>query len=142
MTSRITDTSPIYLCPILNMNSVLAFAGIRALLTHIERWIKMKYFIKKNERGLLFKNGDYIQCLQPGQYTFLSFLKYDVIILDINKPFHTIEYDLELFIDDNQLLEELDILDVKDNEVAIHYIDGKLSNIYETGKYAFWNVHK
>ncbi|MCT4599201.1 MAG: slipin family protein [Vallitalea sp.] len=119
----------------------------------------MKYYIKKNERGLLFQKGDYIKCLQPGEYSFLSFLKYEVIIVDINKPFHMSnnnlellidvedlsninKYDLELFIHDEQLLGQLDIIDINDNEIALHYIDGKLTNIYESGKYAFWNVHK
>lgn len=101
----------------------------------------MKYYIKKNQRGLLFQKGDYIKCLQPGEYTFLSFLKYEVTILDINQPFHT-EHDLDLFLEDESLLNQLDILDVKDTEIAIHYIDGKFNNIYEAGKYAFWNVHK
>ncbi|GMQ59293.1 slipin family protein [Vallitalea sediminicola] len=102
----------------------------------------MKYYIKKTERGLLFRNGDYIKSLDPGKYSFLSFLKYKVVILDVTKQRFNVKFDLDILKDDEKLLSELDIIDVKNNELVLHYIDGKLSNIYETGKYAFWNIHK
>lgn len=102
----------------------------------------MKYYIKKTERGLLFKNGDYIKSLTPGKYSFQSFLKYKIVILDITNQRFNIKFDLDIFADDDRLLRELDIIDVKDSELALHYIDGKLSDIYEAGKYAFWNIHK
>ncbi|GKX28272.1 peptidase [Vallitalea longa] len=102
----------------------------------------MKYYIKKNERGLLFKNGDYVESIQPGEHSYSSFLKYEVIVLDINQPFACKDYSLDTFMDDKVLLEELDILDVKDNELAFHYIDGKFSDIYESGKFVFWNINK
>lgn len=102
----------------------------------------MKYYIKKTERGLLFQNGDYIKSLEPGKYSFLSFLKYKVVILDVTKQRFNVKFDLDILADDDKLLSELDIIDVKDNQLVLHYIDGKLSDIYKTGKYAFWNIHK
>lgn len=102
----------------------------------------MKYFIKNNERGLLFKNGNYINSLQPGKYSYSSSSKYNVIILDINQPFACEDYSIDTFIDDKDLLKELAILDVKDSELAFHYVDGKFSNIYESGNYVFWNITK
>ncbi|MCT4543397.1 MAG: slipin family protein [Vallitalea sp.] len=102
----------------------------------------MKYYIKKTERGLLFKNGDYVKSLDPGKYSFLSFLNYKVVILDITNQRFDVNFDLDILMDDDKLLSELDIIDVKDNELVLHYINGKLSNIYETGKYAFWKIHK
>jgi regulator of protease activity HflC (stomatin/prohibitin superfamily) len=108
----------------------------------VEGDFTMKYYIKKTERGLLFKNGDYVKSLDPGKYSFLSFLNYKVVILDITNQRFDVNFDLDILMDDDKLLSELDIIDVKDNELVLHYINGKLSNIYETGKYAFWKIHK
>lgn len=31
----------------------------------------MKVAIKNDERGLLFKDGNYVKCLKPGKYSFI-----------------------------------------------------------------------
>ena len=97
--------------------------------------------IKNDERGLLFKDGNYIKTLKPGKYLFFWPNKYKVEVLDINNPFKS-EKDISVFLDDEELKKELDIIDVKDNEWAIYYQDGKFKAVYPSGKYAFWNVLK
>ncbi|MBN2531956.1 MAG: slipin family protein [Spirochaetales bacterium] len=98
--------------------------------------------IKKDERGLLFRDGDYVKVLKPGKYPFFWTARYKVEVLDVNKPFKT-EKDISLFLEDEELLKELDIIDVKDNEFALYYQDGKFRGVYSPGKYAFWKVfHK
>lgn len=102
----------------------------------------MKIFIKNSERGLLFEKGNYVRCLKPGSYFFMPFKKFKVMAMDINQPFCPKELDIDLFMHDKVLLDELDIIDVKDNQIAIHYIDGRLTDVYTTGKYAFWKQLK
>lgn len=42
--------------------------------------------IKKDERDHLFKDGDYVKCLQPGKYLFNpSFVNYSLSKADINQ---------------------------------------------------------
>lgn len=105
-------------------------------------WIKMKVNIKNDERGLLFKDGNYIKCLKPGKYHLNPFIKYSVVVSDVNKAFDVAGKNINLFLGDRELSKELTVMDVQDNEIAIHFEDGKLVDVLKSGKYAFWNVLK
>lgn len=102
----------------------------------------MKVNIRKDERGLLFKDGDYVKCLKPGKYNFNPFSKYTVHKCDVNDMLDTQGRNLSLFLDDEKLVEELDIIDVRDHDTAVHFEDDKFAGVLNTGKYAFWNVMK
>jgi regulator of protease activity HflC (stomatin/prohibitin superfamily) len=98
--------------------------------------------IKNDERGLLFKDGNYVKCLQPGKHTLNPLIQYSVIKEDINQPFDPVDKNLNMYLEDAELLKELILLDLQDNEFAIHFEDGKLTNVWNAGKYAFWNGMK
>lgn len=100
----------------------------------------MKVNIKNDERGLLFRDGNYIKCLKPGKYPLNPFIKYSVVVSDVNKAFDAADKNINMFLGDQELLKELTVIDVQDYEVAIHFKDGKLVDVLESGKYAFWNV--
>ncbi|MDD4297664.1 MAG: slipin family protein [Ruminiclostridium sp.] len=102
----------------------------------------MKIIINNDERGLLFRDGNYIKCLKPGKHSFNPFVKYSVVVADVNVAFDTAGKNINLFLDDEVLLKELKVLDVQDYEIAIHYEDGKFAGVLRTGKHAFWNVLK
>jgi regulator of protease activity HflC (stomatin/prohibitin superfamily) len=102
----------------------------------------MKIIIKNDERGLLFKDGNYIRCLKSGKYTFNPFIKYSVVVADVNKAFDGAGKNMNLYINDEELLKELSVVDVQDFELAIHLEDGKLAGVLKPGKYAFWNILK
>lgn len=102
----------------------------------------MKVIIKNDERGLLFRDGNYIKCLKPGKYKLNPFIKYNVAIADVNRSFETAGKNINIFIDDQELLKEVTVIDVQDFEIAIHFEDGKLVDVLKAGKYAFWNVLK
>lgn len=102
----------------------------------------MKIIIKNDERGLLFRDGNYIKCLRPGKHSLNPFIKYSVIKADVNKAFDTAGKNINLFLEDQELSNELKVIDVQDYEIAIHFEDGKLVDVLKSGKYAFWNVLK
>lgn len=107
----------------------------------------MMIHIQKDQRGLLFKRGDYVKHLKPGSYFFPLFANsfvssYRVVIMNLDEPFSPPDQDLYLFLHDEELLKELTILDVRDHELALHYEDGKFVDVYPSGKYAFWNSYK
>lgn len=102
----------------------------------------MRIKIKNHERGLLFKDGNYIQVLKPGKYFFNPFADYDVLVQDLNKPFSAEDKNINLFLHDESLLKELIVIDVLDHEIVLHFEDNKLTNAYRAGKYAFWNILK
>ena len=90
-----------------------------------------------DERGLLFKRGNYVKHLKPGTY-FYPFGT--VIRLKLDEPFSVPGKPIQLFLKDEELLRELTVIDVKDHELAIHYRDGKFAGVYTSGTYAFWNI--
>lgn len=102
----------------------------------------MRVLIKNDERGLLFKEGNYINCLKQGKYFLNPFIKYNVIICDVNKPFHVTDKNINLFLGDSELLKELSVIDVQDYEIALHFEDGKFVEVLKVGRYVFWNVLK
>ena len=102
----------------------------------------MKVNIKNDERGLLFKDGNYIKCLKQGKYFFNPLVKFNVVVSDVNKAFDTAGRNINLFLKDQDLSKELTVIDVQDNEIAIHFEDGKLVDVLKSGKYAYWNVLK
>ncbi|UFJ41770.1 slipin family protein [Brevibacillus humidisoli] len=99
-----------------------------------------KVQIANDERGLLFRNGNYIKYLRPGSYLFPPFVGYHAERLDINEPFEVPGKNLNLFLHDQELLKDLVVIDVPDHEYVLHFEDGRFANLYTSGKYAFWNV--
>ncbi|GGG63579.1 slipin family protein [Paenibacillus radicis (ex Gao et al. 2016)] len=98
-----------------------------------------KWTIQNDQRGLLFKKGSYVRLLTPGDYRFLPWAGYSVEVLELAMPFQVPGKDLELFIHDSRLLEELVIVDVQDDEYVLHNEDGHCKSILmSSGKYAFW----
>lgn len=98
--------------------------------------------INKDERGLLFKHGNYVKLLLPGKYRFFSKSKYRIIRMDVTKPFAVEDKELNLFLHDENLATELIVINVMDHELALHYEDGRLTGVYQAGKYGFWNILK
>lgn len=101
----------------------------------------MKIIIKDHERGLLMKDGSYKGYLKPGTYRYMPFSNIEVIRVDINKPFAVDGYNLETFVHDVKLLEEIDIVNVVHNQLIVHKREGRLENVLPEGKYAFFNVY-
>ncbi|BBH19070.1 peptidase [Paenibacillus baekrokdamisoli] len=101
-----------------------------------------KVIIQTDQRGLQFTKGSYKQYLKPGTYRFSPFSDSKVEVLDISKPFAVAGKDLQLFLQDEQLLEDLHIIDVADGELALRYEEGKFLGVLTAGKYAYWKVYK
>ena len=102
----------------------------------------MRIMIRDHERGLLFKNGNYRKVLKPGKHFIMPFSESKIEIMDITKPFYVTGYDLDIFLQDALLCEELSVIDIADKNIAFHFVDEKFQEVLGTGKYAFWNVLK
>lgn len=100
----------------------------------------MKIIINENHRGLLFKNGKYEKLLEPGKHFFLAG-NIKVVEMNITEEFKLFGHNLEVFIKDEMLREQLEIVDISDETIALHYIDGKFIDCLTSGKYAFWKVY-
>ncbi|MGC5324198.1 slipin family protein [Brevibacillus sp. SYSU BS000544] len=102
-----------------------------------------KVIIQDDERGLLFKDGNYQRYLQPGKYFFPPFVNNEVIKLKIDQPFQVPDKNINLLLHDPELNKDLVVVEVKDYEYVLHYVDEKFKSVLTTGKYVFWNLlHK
>jgi regulator of protease activity HflC (stomatin/prohibitin superfamily) len=101
-----------------------------------------KVTIQADQRGLLFHKGSYVKKLNPGTYRYVSWSQSSVVVLNISRPFMVEGKDLQLFLQDEDLVRELDIVRVQDHEYVLHYEDGQFVQMLKPGVYAYWNILK
>ncbi len=99
----------------------------------------MKNIINENQRGLLFRNGKFEKVLEPGKHSFIR-KNINVEVMNITDEFKLKGFDLSVFINDKVLKEQLEIVDVADETMVLHYINGKYTECLTSGRYAFWKV--
>jgi len=95
--------------------------------------------IKKHERGLVFRKGDYVRSIGPGSHLTGLLPGVEVTILDTYKLFK-ITRNLSAFKADADLMREMKLLDIPDNSIALHFSDGHLIDVFGPGTYAYWNA--
>lgn len=85
--------------------------------------------------ALVFKNGAYQKMLLAGSYWFW---KNEVVyVYDITKQFIP-PVELNILLQDERLADILQVIEVKDNEIALQYENGLLKAVLIPGRYAFW----
>ena len=99
----------------------------------------MRIIVKKDERVLVYKDGDYSRVLKSGKHWVAPFVGISLEYYDVNERFTPFK-NLNVYISDAQLLEELEVVEVADSEVALRYADGHFVEVLQPGKYAFWKV--
>ncbi|MBS1668269.1 MAG: slipin family protein [Bacteroidetes bacterium] len=85
--------------------------------------------------GLVFKNGVYQRMVTTGNYWF--WLNETVYIYDVTKAF-TAPIELNMLLADAELANILHVVNVKDNQIALHYKNGLLEQVLTAGRYTFW----
>ena len=97
-----------------------------------------KIIINEKQKGFLFKNGKYTRTLDAGKYYLFG--SKEIEISDLEEPIVSSKCVLETLLADKSLAERVAVVDVGDEELALHYINGKFSSVLRHGKYAFWSV--
>jgi regulator of protease activity HflC (stomatin/prohibitin superfamily) len=98
--------------------------------------------IGKYERGLLFRNREFYKVLRPGRHLIFDPLfrvTYDKrsvrnVWLETN--------DLDVIVRSGVLDSELRVLDLKDHERALVWVDGRFEGVYGAGLSALWTVFR
>jgi hypothetical protein len=85
--------------------------------------------------ALVFKNGVYIKMLTEGSY-WLWFGE-QAYLYDVTKQFYA-PMELNILLQDTALANALQVVEVKDNEIALQYENGFLKNVLAAGRYTFW----
>lgn len=96
-----------------------------------------KIIINENQKGFLFKNGKYIRLLGPGKYH--CFGGREIEISEPDQPISCQKCALETLLADKAVAERVCVVDVGDQELALHYVNDKFASLHRHGKYAFWS---
>lgn len=97
-----------------------------------------KMIINENQKGFLFKNGKYIKMLDAGKYSLFGGKKIEISELD--QPITCGRCSLETLLADKSVADCTTVVEVGDEELALHYVNGKFSSVLSRGKYAFWSI--
>lgn len=91
--------------------------------------------INTGKIGLVFRNGNYNRVVTAGSYWLTPFE--EVTIYDMSKQFLP-SIELNILLKDERLAAVLQVVEVKDNEIALQYENGNFKLILTPGRYAFW----
>lgn len=97
-----------------------------------------KVIIDENERGILFSSGRYKKVLEPGKYYLFGDREVELAFID--RALSPNRCSLELLLADSEVAKNLDVVEVGDRQLALHYVNGKFESPLRRGKYAFWNM--
>lgn len=84
--------------------------------------------------ALVFKRGVYQRMLKEGSYWLWN---EDVKVYELTQPFIA-PIELNILLQDAALAEELQVVDVKDNEIVLQYENGLLKQVLNAGRYTYW----
>lgn len=94
--------------------------------------------IRSYEMGLYFRDCEFIDILEEGVYWFVDPLnKVRVDVVSQRAPWLTHEK-LDVIVRSGALADRAVVLDLKDHERALVWIDGRFSHILPPGLYAYW----
>jgi len=99
--------------------------------------------VRKFERGLLFRNGDFVRLLGPGRSILWANLvrpwtqRVEVVNTLDAKFEHKL---LEALVREPSVAAALTVVDLTDSQRALVWKDGRLGFILGPGRYAFWKT--
>jgi regulator of protease activity HflC (stomatin/prohibitin superfamily) len=102
----------------------------------------MKLIIKDHERAFLYKNGVFKKMLPPGKHTVWSFLGETTVKVTAEEKLGLPDMNLPVLLRDAEFEKSVAVADVPDDNLAVHFVDGRVNGVLEPGIHAFWNIFK
>ena len=94
--------------------------------------------IHESQKGFLFKNGKYMKLLDAGKYHLFGGKEIEIVGLD--QSIACSKCALETLLADKSVAERVTVVEVGDEELALHYVNGRFSSVLRQGRHAFWSV--
>jgi len=91
--------------------------------------------INNGKIGLVYRNGDYNRVLTAGKYWLWPFE--ELTLYNMSQPFEP-NRDLNYYLNDEELFKLIDLVEVKDNEIALVFENGNFNKVLKSGRYAYW----
>jgi regulator of protease activity HflC (stomatin/prohibitin superfamily) len=96
--------------------------------------------IREYERGLLFRDREFRQVLGPGRHwIFDPFFGVRIQLASVRDVW-LVSPDLDVIVRSGALADEVRVLDLKDYERALVWVDGRFEGVYGAGLRALWTV--
>ncbi|MBI2190389.1 MAG: slipin family protein [Planctomycetes bacterium] len=103
-------------------------------------WIYRRFKIREHERGLYFKDREFKWILDPGRYwIFDPFYKVRVETVSVRDVWLKHE-DLDVIVKSGELGDQAKVLDLRNDQRALVWIDGRMNSVLGPGRYALWTV--
>ncbi len=101
-----------------------------------------KVRIKSYEKGLHFRNDEFVGVLDAGSHWMLNPLVKDrVQVSDMRDPWlHTDK--LDLIYKSGELDRDATVLDIQDYQRALVWVDGRFAKVMSAGMYGIWTTHR
>ena len=94
--------------------------------------------IRSYEKGLYFRDREFIGLLEKGRYRFVDPLfKVEIYVVSQRKPWLEHE-DLDVIVKSGALKDHATVLDLKDYQRALIWIEGRFEKVLGPGLYALW----
>lgn len=100
----------------------------------------MKHTVQNDQRGFLYRDGNFEKLLPPGKYSVWAMRKEKLDIKTVGGQINVTAAQRAQFLEDDLFASETIGLDVGDNELALWYVDGRIKGTLGAGSYRFWNV--
>ncbi len=97
-----------------------------------------KVTVRSYEKGLLFKNGEFIKILPKGKYWFFDVSGKTVVDVASMRTPQLLHKDLDLIVDSGQLGDDARVLDLSDTERGLLWVDGRFETILGPGQHVIW----
>lgn len=101
-----------------------------------------RFKVRSYEMGLLFRDGEFRGLRGEGRHWFFDPLgRVHVDVVSQREPW-LVHEKLDLIVKSGALNERAVVLELKDHERALVWIDNRFSHILPTGRYAYWTDQK
>lgn len=98
-----------------------------------------KIHIRSYEIGLKFRDGEFVGLLGPGKrYVFTQFGKYQVRVVSMRDP-ELADEQLDVIVNSGVLSGLAEVIDLKDQQRGLVWIDGRFNRVLGPGLYVYWN---
>lgn len=104
--------------------------------------MNMKLIIKDNERAFLYKNGIFTKMLLPGKQRLWPFLGETVQKVSVEGKLDFSGMNLPVLLRDAEFAKSIALIEVPDDRLALHFVDGRIAGVLKPGTYAYWDIFK
>jgi regulator of protease activity HflC (stomatin/prohibitin superfamily) len=104
-------------------------------------WVLFGRFkVREHERGLMFRDREFKRVLRPGRhFVWDPLFKVSVDVVTVRDVWLD-HKELDVIVKSGALGDEAKVLDLKDHQRAVVWVDGRVEAVLKPGLYALWTV--